>query len=108
MWNDLVNFTVSHGISAIIILAALNFITGIAAAFTLGTFKLTFVGQILHKIAPPLVVFIAVKLLGNDNLAPGILGVITLQFGADVTKNLSEVFGKQIPAILNTTTTKTA
>jgi len=107
MWHDLVNFAVHHGISTILLLALLNFVTGVAAAVYTNTFKWTVIGMILHKIGPMLVVFVAIKLFANPDFAPGVLALITAQVGADVTKNIAEIVGGTIPDILNVKTEKT-
>ena len=93
-----------YGVTALTSLALLDMILGILVAVNNGEFKLFYVGNILQKLAPMLIAYIAVTLLlQNSALSAAIVTVSAAHFTGSVVKNIGFLFpgiGQHMPDAL--------
>ena len=93
MINDFIAYADQNGITMIAALALLDLILGVSVAISKGEFKLFYVGNILQKLAPMLVSYVAVTmLLGNPAVAVAVFTVAAAQFTGSIMKNLGFLF----------------
>lgn len=102
--NNIVYAADTMGITAIVMLALLDLILGVAVAIQNGEFKLFYVGAILQKLAPMVIAYVAVSaLMNNPAITTAVFAVAAAQLTGSALKNLGflfPAFGERMPDAL--------
>lgn len=110
----LVTFMHDDKLKTVLVLIAVDFILGVAAAVKGGTFRLSYVAQfakddLLGKVVPWFVLYAAALVAGHTTILPGVYdigdaastlwGIVVAALGGSIIKSLGD-FGVPVPKVL--------